>query len=233
MTSSATHSTLPFSPDLLEEVVDELDFIFPDSLDEFYVHPYVENYHKHSDFSNAFTPDSTEQMEAYARKTVEYGAHCLFSGEHGSQGDQFLTYELCQQYNLEYRHSTEAYWVKDRHEKDGRNCHIVLVAKTGKGRKDINYILSEANLSGFYRKPRIDLELLKSLSPDDVIVTSACIAGWNYEDAEDIWLDLAKHFEGSFYLEVQAHPFKRQIDLNKQILRLSRDYNIPIIAGMD
>lgn len=234
MTSSnTTLSAINISFEQFQAAAQDLEFQFPFDLKEFYEHPIVENYHKHSDFSNAFTPDSTTSMEAYAKQAVEYGDKCLFSGEHGSQGDQFLTYELCEKYGLKYRHSTEAYWVKDRTEKDGANCHIVLVAKTSKGRKDINYILSEANISGFYRKPRIDLELLYSLDPKDVIITSACLAGWKYEDSESIWLNLARHFKGSFFFEVQAHPVEQQMKLNKRILELSELYNIPIIAGMD
>ena len=72
---------------------------------------------------------------------------------------------------------TEAYFVKDRNEKDNTNCHIILAAKTRKGVGDLNYILSEANISGYYYRPRIDLELLMSLDPRDVFVTTACIAG--------------------------------------------------------
>ena len=52
----------------------------------------------------------------------------------------------------------EAYWVYDRHTKDKSNHHIIILAKTENGRQAINDILSEANISGYYYKPRIDLE---------------------------------------------------------------------------
>lgn len=50
----------------------------------------------------------------------------------------------------------EAYFVKDRREKDSANCHIILAAKTKKGVYDLNFALSEANLSGYYYRPRVD-----------------------------------------------------------------------------
>src|SRR5690606_41934353 len=55
-------------------------------------------------------------------------------------------------------------------------------------------------------------------SPDDFIVTSACVAGWLYDDADEIWLKIAKHFGNNFFLEVQNHNTDKQKALNKHIL---------------
>ena len=57
---------------------------------------------------------------------------------------------------------------------------MVIAAKNAEGREDINYALSIANEDGYYYKPRIDLDLLFNIPKDNVIVTSACISGWNY-----------------------------------------------------
>lgn len=161
------------------------------------------------------------------------GSKCLYSGEHGSQGNQFNVYNVAEKEKLKYRHSTEAYWVKDRFEKDRTNCHIVLVAKNGEGRKDINFALSMANIEGYYYRPRIDLELLKKIPNDNVIVTSACIAGWNYPDAAELWLQIHEHFGNNFFFEVQANHTDKQKELNEKILGLSDKYGIQIIAGLD
>lgn len=165
--------------------------------------------------------------------THEYQSKCLFSGDHGSQGNQFLVYKTSENEKLKYIHSTEAYWVKNRYEKDRKNCHMVIVAKNADGRGDINFALSRANEDGYYYKPRIDLELLFDIPKDNVIVTSACIAGWNYEDAEDIWIKIHNYFGDNFYLEVQPHNTDKQKKLNQKILRIAKDNNIQIIAGMD
>lgn len=68
----------------------------------------------------------------------------------------------------------EAYWVKDRFEKDRSNCHIYIGAKNENGRRAINDALSEANITGFYGQARLDIPLILGLPKDDVIVTSAC-----------------------------------------------------------
>ena len=131
---------------------------------------------------------------------------------------------------------TEAYFVKDRNEKDNTNCHIILAAKTRKGVDDLNYILSEANISGYYYRPRIDLELLMSLDPRDVFVTTACIAGifkYGYAEAERLILRMAAHFRDSFMLEVQYHDTDRQREVNEFLLKLYRKHGIPLIMGTD
>ena len=133
-----------------------------------------QNYHKHSYYSNIRTSDSVVSYEQYAKKAVEYGQKIISSVEHGSQGRYIECYELAKQYDLKFLFGTEAYFVKDRTEKDKTNAHIVVLAKNENGRQCINEALSEANISGFYYQPRLDNELLFSLPKDDVWITSAC-----------------------------------------------------------
>ena len=218
---------------IIQEIIPTLNFKFPYSIDDYSNNLYLENYHCHKDFSNTSTPDCGESIENYVSQIKQFNTKCVFSGEHGSQGNQFYVYKIAEQEGLKYRHSCEGYWVKDRKEKDRTNCHIMLIAKNSEGRKDINYALSIANEDGYYYKPRLDLELLLNIPKDNVIVTSACVAGWNYEDAEDVWLKIANHFQDNFFFEVQYHNTAKQKDLNRKILLLSEKYNIDIICGLD
>ena len=218
---------------LIEEIIPTLNFKFPYEINDYCENLYFENYHCHKDFSNPTIADSGESIENYANRCHELKAKCLFSGEHGNQGNHFHVYTVAEKEKLKYRHSTEAYWVKDRHEKDRTNCHIVLVAKNAEGRRDINYALSMANIDGYYYRPRIDLELLMNIPKDNVIVTSACIAGWWYDDASDIWLKIHEHFQDNFFFEVQTNNTDPQKRLNERILRLSEKNKIDIIAGLD
>lgn len=197
------------------------------------------NYHKHTHYSNIITPDSAVTPSDYAKRVVELGQTVLSGLEHGYQGNYIETYELAKENGLKFLFGTEAYIVKDRtmvvdDKKDATNSHIVLLAKNELGRKGINRILSQANIDGFYYKPRIDLELLFTLDKNSVWVTSACIAGlWKYDDYERIFLDIYSHFGNNFFLEVQNHDIKRQAELNKRIINLSNRHGINIIAGMD
>lgn len=218
---------------LIEEIIPTLNFKFPYEINDYCENLYFENYHCHKDFSNPTIADSGESIENYADRCHELKAKCLFSGEHGNQGNHFHVYTVAEKEKLKYRHSTEAYWVKDRHEKDRTNCHIILVAKNAEGRRDINYALSMANIDGYYYRPRIDLELLMNIPKDNVIVTSACIAGWWYDDASDVWLKIYEHFQDNFFFEVQTNNTDPQKRLNERILRLSEKNGIDIIAGLD
>lgn len=219
--------------ELIKKIIPTLTFKFPYSPEEYEKNLYLENYHCHKDFSNTSTPDCAESINAYAERIHEFGAKCLYSGEHGSQGNQFQVYKVAESEHLKYIHSSEVYWVKDRKKKDRANCHMIIAAKNAEGRGDINFALSMANIDGYYYKPRIDLELLFNISKDNVIVTSACVAGWNYEDAEDIWLKVHKYFGDNFFLEVQYHNTDKQKELNKKILRIAKEHNIQIICGLD
>jgi len=219
--------------ELIEKIIPSLSFKFPYNVDDYLENLYCENYHKHTYHSNVSTPDCAEPIENYAEKTIEYKGRCLFSGEHGNQGNQFEAYKIAKKYELKYRHSAEAYWVKNRIEKDRTNCHIVLVAKNEIGREDLNFALSIANEDGYYYKPRIDLELLFNIPKDNMIITSACVTGWKYEDAEDIWLKVHEHFGDNFFLEVQNHNTPSQKFLNEKILEISKKYGIQIICGLD
>ena len=216
----------------------------------------MQNYHRHSCYSNIFVPDSAATNEEYAKRAKELGHKIISSVEHGWQGYYFETYELAKKYDLKFVFGAEAYWVKDRKkeyevfdsetkevkkdkdgtivkQKDKKNCHVILLAKNENGRQAINSILSTANIDGYYFKPRVDLELLLSLPSNDVFVTTACIAFWQYDDSEEIVQKLYNHFGNNFMLEIQYHNTKSQIELNKKILYLSKKYNIKMIVGLD
>ena len=161
--------------------------------------------------------------------------------------------------DLKFIFGTEAYWVKDRLAenpeidketgeykidkktgeiktyKDRSNCHLVILAKSEIGRKAINLALSKANEDGYFGgRPRLDFELIFSLPPKEVFISSACIAFWNkYDDIDDIVIRLHDYFKDNFMLEVQNHNTIKQVEINQHILELSKEHNINIIAGMD
>ena len=215
-----------------------------------------QNYHKHSIYTNVIMIDSCAYPEDYAKRAVELNHGIISSVEHGYQGRYIESYELAKQYNLKFLFGVEAYFVFDRTEKDNTNAHMCLLAKNENGRKAINRILSEASLTGFYYRPRIDYELLMSLPSNDVWITSACLGGINKYTKENekseklinVWKEknhiysspyemlideIHKKFEDNFYLEVQAHNTDAQKQLNSEIIKLSKKYNIEIIAGVD
>lgn len=193
----------------------------------------VENQHRHSMFTNPRVPDCAVTNEAYAKRCVELGSKVLSSCEHGWQGNAWDIHKLSQKYSLKHLAASEPYWVKDRTEKDNTNCHIFIAAKNERGRRALNDALSEANITGFYGRPRLDISLILGLPKDDVWVTTACVAYWKYEDVDSITEEFAKHFGKNFFLEVQYHNTKEQILLNQRILRLHNKLKVPLIMGCD
>ena len=200
------------------------------------------NYHKHTSLSNRYMKDSPLlPIDYWNELKARYGDKpCIYTTvEHGWAGNYFKQYDDLEKFNkkngtnIRWIYGAEAYWVKDRHEPDRSNCHIVLLARTDKGRKAINKILSIANKDGYYARPRIDLKLIDQLPYDDVMITTACVAFWNkYDDIADIVRHLAESFP-HFYLEVQAHDTPAQKELNRRIIQISEELLVPIIAGCD
>ena len=192
-----------------------------------------QNYHRHTQNTNPVVPDSTVTNEQYAIRAKELGHGIISSCEHGYQGRYIECYNLAKQYDLKFLFCAEAYWVKNRKTSDDTNGHIILAALNEAGRRDINRVLSEANRSGFYYRARVDLELLLSLNPRNVVITTACIAFWQYEDIENIVIQLRNHFQNHFFLEVQCHDTPSQRELNTRIKNLHYKYQIPLIFGAD
>ena len=189
------------------------------------------NYHKHDHYGNPWTMDCVVKPEEYCQRAIELGHDSVFTVNHGVTGNVFEWMELSKKYNLKMRYGMETYFVNDRFEKDRSNKHLVIVAKNNDGVMQLNDIMTEAHSTGFYYKPRIDRELLFSLNPNDFIITTACVAGiWN--DPELI-LALHRKFGKNFFLEVQFNQFAKQIEVNQELLRLSREAHIPIIHAND
>lgn len=189
------------------------------------------NYHKHDYYSNVVQLDVTTSLEDYCKRAVELGHTTLFTTNHGTQANIFEATTLGQKYGLKVILGVESYYVENRLEKDKSNRHIILIALNDNGAKDINRIISSAHEDGFYYKPRIDWELIDSIDPSNVIITTACIAGiWNNED---LVVKLHNKFKDNFFLEVQNHNVEGQKIVNQKVLELAAKYGIKIIHAND
>ena len=111
------------------------------------------NYHKHTSLSNVYTKDSPITNKDYwdELKKRYKEKECIYTTvEHGWAGNYFKTYDDLEKYNkknntnIKFVFGVEAYWVKDRHEEDKSNCHIIILARNDNGRKAINKIISIA-----------------------------------------------------------------------------------------
>ena len=206
----------------------------------------MQNLHSHKYYSNVFASfkDSHVSYEAYCKRAVELGHKVITSVEHGYQGNYLRCWEAAQAYDLKFVFGVEAYWVMDRTKPDNTNAHILILARNRNGMLQINKMLSEANRTGFYGKPRVDPELLRTLHPEDVLITTACVAFWGKVDGDDVkwhydgkideyFRQIYQHFGSSLYREVQAHNTKWQCEVNRKCLTYHYDMGIPLIVGLD
>ena len=173
------------------------------------------NYHKHTHYSNLRSLDVIVKPIDYINriKELDDDKGIYFTTEHGYQGNVYEAYTLCKENGLKLMIGAEVYYVEDRYKKDKSNYHLVIIALNNNGRKQLNKILSEANITGYYYKPRIDNELLFNLNPNDVIITTACVASRlrNIEGSEEWIIKMKEYFGDNFYLEVQNH----NVDIQK------------------
>lgn len=194
------------------------------------------NYHKHTHYSNLRTLDVVIKPIDYIKRAKELGHNTYFTTEHGWGGNVWEAYSLCKENDIKMIYGVEAYYVDNRKEQDRRNFHLIMIAKNFSAYKQINKIMSEANTSGYYYKPRIDKELLLTLNPKDVIITTACVGSrlFKTEDYEEEFLiPLMNHFKENFYLEIQSNCDEIQIRYNNKIKEIKDKYKIEIIHAND
>ncbi|MFZ2882739.1 MAG: PHP domain-containing protein, partial [Candidatus Moraniibacteriota bacterium] len=125
---------------------------------------------------------------------------------------------------------------------DRKRHHLILLAKDETGYKNLMRLITIAHLEGFYYKPRIDKTVLRSHA-EGLIGLSACAEGeipfaaisGQMEKAENLALEYQEIFGvGNFYLEIQHHPtFPSQQIANDALIKISRKYNIPLVATND
>jgi len=127
------------------------------------------------------------------------------------------------------------------YELDYKSSHLVLLCKNETGYKNLCHIVSASFTEGFYRSPRVDMELLSAHS-EGLIALSACVSGEIPKlilenkpgDAKRKAIELRDIFgEDGFYLELQDHGFNEQPEVNRGLIKLHRETGIPLVVTND
>ncbi len=123
----------------------------------------------------------------------------------------------------------------------GSYHHLVLLCENNVGYRNLIKLVSCGFTEGFYNKPRVDIELLEKYH-EGIIALSACLAGeipkrilnGEYERAKETALKYREIFgENNYFLELQDHGIREQSVVNPQIIRLSKETGIPLVATND
>jgi len=119
--------------------------------------------------------------------------------------------------------------------------HLILLVRSKQGYKNLVKLVTSAYLEGFYYKPRIDKELLRQHC-EGLIGLSACLGGEipsllaqnRYEDAKKVAKEYEQIFgKDNFYLELQDNGIPEQEHVNRELLKLTKDSGIPVVATND
>ena len=119
--------------------------------------------------------------------------------------------------------------------------HLILLAKNITGYKNLMKLVTAGYLEGFYYRPRIDKEILAQHSKG-LVCLSACLKGEiphmittdRMDQARMVCGQFSEMFDkGDFYLELQDNKIPEQSKVNRELLKLSKELNIPTVATND
>jgi len=186
--------------------------------------------------------DSIIRPEELVVRIKEIGQTAVAVTDHGTSLGGVSIYQLLKKNDIKYIHGCEMYICDDLSVKDktARYYHLVVLCKNETGRINLNRLISESGKpENFYYKPRIDFSLLHKYK-EGLLVTSACMAGEidkyildDYQKSKQIATKYKNEFGDDYYLEIQAHRDDTQIEINKAVVKLSRELEIPLIVTCD
>ncbi|NLW44535.1 MAG: DNA polymerase III subunit alpha [Syntrophomonadaceae bacterium] len=199
--------------------------------------------HTHSEYSLL---DGAARVKGLVQKAVQEGMPALAITDHGVLYAAIDFYKEAKKCDLKPIIGFEAYVARrsrlDRVPKlDDSQYHLILLARDEEGYRNLLQLCSRASLEGFYYKPRIDRELLEKYHRG-LIALSGCIAG---EIPELILSGRIAEAEATaayyrellgadnFYLEMQYHGMPEQQVINRELVRMARKLNLPLVATND
>lgn len=199
--------------------------------------------HVHTEYSLL---DGANRIRDLVSRTKELGMDSIAITDHGVMYGVIDFYKECIKQGVKPIIGCEVYTaVRTRHDKqssiDASQGHLILLAKNNQGYKNLMEIVSLGFTEGFYYKPRIDMEVLERYS-EGLVCLSACLSGdipkailnGNYDKAKELVLKLNKTFgEGNFYLEIQDNGIQEQKVVNQNLIKLSNECGIPLVATND
>ena len=195
--------------------------------------------HLHTEYSLL---DGAARIEKLFSACREKGMDTVAITDHGNMFGTLFFAETAKKAGMKYIIGCEMYLCDDYTVKTGKpeRDHLILLCKNKIGYKNLIKLDSIAYVDGFYYKPRIDYKTLAKYS-EGLICLSGCLNGRvskrllqnDYEGARETALMLKNIYGEDFYLEIQDHGLIEQKEINPNIVRLSRELDIPLAATND
>lgn len=200
--------------------------------------------HVHTEYSLL---DGSNKINEYVARVKELGMNSAAITDHGVMFGCIDFYRAAKAAGIKPILGCEVYvapgsrFDREIGQAEDRYYHLVLLAENNHGYENLMKIVSKAFVDGFYYKPRVDMDLLQEYH-EGIIALSACLAGevaknitrGMYEEARSAALRYEKIFgKGNFFLELQDHGIPQQQRVNQQLLRMSQETGIALVATND
>ena len=191
--------------------------------------------------------DGIATPEEYVDRALELGMPAIAITDHGSLSGHREMYRIATEKGIKPILGIEGYITQDRFDQRSNDVrdglldlvynHIIILAKNKKGLENLNKLNEIAWTEGFFKKPRIDYEVLEKYS-EGLIVTSGCLSGALAKAIEAEELAEAKRiiewhkrvFKDDFYIEVMPH---NPAEVNKQLLELADEFGVKPVVTPD
>ena len=200
--------------------------------------------HVHTEYSLL---DGSNKIKEYVEKIKALGMTAGAITDHGVMYGVIDFYKAAREVGINPVLGCEVYVAPgsrlDREMVHGedRYYHLVLLAENNTGYSNLMKIVSKGFVEGYYYKPRVDMEVLEKYH-EGIIALSACLAGevqrnlvrGMYEEAKEVAYRYERCFgKGNFFLELQDHGIPEQKLVNQQLLRMSQETGIELVATND
>ncbi|MDD6306232.1 MAG: DNA polymerase III subunit alpha, partial [Clostridiales bacterium] len=200
--------------------------------------------HVHTEYSLL---DGSNKIKEYVARVKELGMTSAAITDHGVMYGVIDFYKAAKAAGINPVLGCEVYvapnsrFDREASHGDDRYYHLVLLAENNQGYQNLMKIVSKGFVEGYYYKPRVDMEVLEQYH-EGIIALSACLAGevqrylvrGMYEEAKEVALKYEKCFgKGNFFLELQDHGIPEQKMVNTQLLRMSQETGIELVATND
>jgi DNA polymerase-3 subunit alpha len=200
--------------------------------------------HLHSQFSLL---DSSLKISDLVKKAVECKMPAIALTDHGNILGAVNFYKEARKNKIKPIIGAELYVAPDsRFSKPDKNKdednyhHLVVLVKNREGYRNLSELISLSYTEGFYRKPRVDKEILQEYK-DGLVVLSSCIHGEiprkilqrREEEAYEAAKWYKELFKDDFYIEIQDHGLRDQLEVLPKLITLAEEVNIPLVATND
>lgn len=200
--------------------------------------------HVHTEYSLL---DGSSKIKELVARAKELGMDSLAITDHGVMYGVIDFYRAAKDAGIKPIIGCEIYvspgsrFERETGHNEDRYYHLVLLAENDRGYHNLMKIVSKGFTEGYYYKPRVDYEVLEQYS-EGIIALSACLAGEvqkylarnMYDEACKSALRYQKIFgKGNFFLELQDHGIDMQKKVNMDLLRMSSELGIELVATND